>query len=601
MAALLLLGFGLRVFRLQWHNLWGDEAFSLAFSKQPLQLVLAAGAETHPPLYHALLHFWVPLVGQSLFALRFLSVLPGVLLVAMLFVLGRRMFGAPVGLLASGLCAISSFAIYYSQETRMYAWVACFCALALYADVRWQRTPARRWAALFLGATLAAIFTHYYAFFVLLAQTFCRFLWRRENPHIWTVWLRGQLLIALAYLPWVLAQIEFISAKASARWETLGARGLDEVWAGTLAAFGVGQTVSPLGRWMGIALLVPLAIGLRSAMQRSRRERVLVYGLFVSLVGAWLLGALMPFFSPRYLIVALPAYLVLLAVGLRASARPLALFWVLLALLANGRSLRNYFTDPLYAKGGYGDLMTYVHAHRRPGDGLLLQNGAQAPLYDYYGLHEPRGYNMPPWADAEMQPLLQSVSAEHERIWLVMYGDPSGYDPEHELERWLHQYAFRAYHGDYVDGSLDLFVSGEVVPGSVPEVRFGAMIALIGFSLVEGEHAPGGTLPLALAWRALDTMERDYTTFVHLVDGDDKLWAQVDSQPLGGTRPTSHWQYGETVIDRVALPLAGALPLGEYRLQVGWYDLESMQRLPAVGARSLADRAQLGVAKITSP
>ena len=217
MAALLLLGFGLRVFRLQRHNLWGDEAFSLAFSKQPLALVLAAGVETHPPLYHAMLHFWLLLAGQSLFALRFLSVVPGVLLLALLFALGRRFLGAPGGLLTAGLAAISSFAIYYSQETRMYAWVACFCALAMYADSRWQRARARGWAALFLAATLAAVFTHYYAFFVLLAQNLGRFRWRREDALRWRAWLRVQLLIALAYLPWALAQIGFIGGKASAR------------------------------------------------------------------------------------------------------------------------------------------------------------------------------------------------------------------------------------------------------------------------------------------------------------------------------------------------------------------------------------------------
>ena len=144
MAALLLLGFGLRVFRLQRHNLWGDEAFSLAFSKQPLAQVLAAGAETHPPLYHVLLHFWVSLTGHSLVVMRFFSVLPGGLLLALLFVLGRRMLGVPGGLLAAALCTVSSFAVYYSQETRMYAWVACFCTLAMYADSRWQRARERR-------------------------------------------------------------------------------------------------------------------------------------------------------------------------------------------------------------------------------------------------------------------------------------------------------------------------------------------------------------------------------------------------------------------------------------------------------------------------
>ncbi|MDP6225148.1 MAG: glycosyltransferase family 39 protein, partial [Anaerolineales bacterium] len=530
-------------------------------------------------------------------------VIPGMLLVPLTHVIGQRLFGRSGAALAAILTAFSSFAIYYSQETRMYAWVVAFSTLSVYASLRLQRqsSPRTKWSAVFLASTLAAAFTHYYAFLVLLAENLFM-IWRKHRQRRWLRrWIGMQAVAGLAFLPWALAHVDFIGGKASARWEALGAGGLDAVWAGTLAAFGAGETVSPLGRWLGIALLVPLAMGLRGALQRSRRERVLAYWLFVPLAAAWLLGPLMPFFFPRYLIVALPAYVLLLAGGLRASARPLVVFWLLLALLANGRSLRNYFSDPNFAKGGYGDLMAYVQVHRQPGDALLLQNGAQAALYDYYGQAEPRAYNMPPWDDAQMQPLLQSVSAQHERIWLLMYGDPVGYDPQHELERWLHQRAFRAFHGDYVGGSLDLFVQGEIVPSSVAEVRFGDVIALSGFGTGAGEHVPAGTLPLALAWRALRPMGRDYTAFVHLLDGEGKLWAQADSQPQGGTRPTSLWQPGETVIDRVALPLGAELPPGEYRLQAGWYQLADMQRLPAVGEGSLPDRAQLGLVTIAAP
>ena len=600
---ILLLAFALRVHGLEHHNIWGDEAFSIALGKQPLPQVVVPDQETNPPLYHILLHFWLSMAGDSILAVRYMSVIPGMLLVPLTHVIGQRLFGRPGAALAAILTAFSSFAIYYSQETRMYAWVAAFSTLSVYASLRLQRqsSPRIKWSAVFLASMLAAAFTHYYAFLVMLAENLFM-IWRKHHQRRWLRrWLGLQVVAGMAFLPWALAHTDFISAKASARWDALGAGGLDAVWAGTLAAFGAGETVSPPGRWLGIALLVPLAIGLRRALQRSRRERVLAYWLFVPLAGAWLLGPLMPFFFPRYLFVALPAYLLLLAAGLRASARPLAVFWLLLALLANGRSLRSYYSDSNYAKGGYGDLMAYVQEHRRPGDVLLLQNGAQAALYDYYGQTEPRAYNMPPWDDAQMQPLLHSVSAQHERIWLLMYGDPVGYDPQHELERWLHQRAFRAFHGDYVGGSLDLFVQGEIVPSSVAEVRFGDVIALSGFGTGAGEHVPAGTLPLALAWRALRPMGRDYTAFVHLLDGEGKLWAQADSQPQGGTRPTSLWQPGETVIDRVALPLGAELPPGEYRLQAGWYQLADMQRLPAVGEGSLPDRAQLGLVTIAAP
>ena len=93
-------------------------------------------------------------------------------------------------------------------------------------------------------------------------------------------------------------------------------------------------------------------------------------------------------------------------------------------------------------------------------------------------------------------------------------------------------------------------------------------------------------------------MDRDYTLFVHLVDNKGQLWSQIDSQPLGGTYPTSKWIDGETVIDKVALPLGRDLPSGNYYIEVGWYQLDSMERLTAAGAQSMYDKVELGIVEI---
>ncbi len=169
---LLLLAFALRVHGLEHHNIWGDEAFSIALGKQPLAQVVDPDQETNPPLYHILLHFWLAMVGDSVLAVRYLSVIPGMLLVPLTHVIGQRLFGRSGAALAAILTAFSSFAIYYSQETRMYAWVVAFSTLSVYASLRLQRqsSPRIKWSAVFLASMLAAAFTHYYAFLVLLAE-----------------------------------------------------------------------------------------------------------------------------------------------------------------------------------------------------------------------------------------------------------------------------------------------------------------------------------------------------------------------------------------------------------------------------------------------
>ena len=594
----LILSFGIRLFRIQHHNIWGDEAFSVAFSRQALNLVLSSGAETHPPLYHTLLHIWISLVGDSIFSLRYFSVLPGVTLVAIVFVIGRRLLGYQTGLLTAAMMGISSFAVYYSQEARMYSWVACFCAIALYAHLRWELTASGKWLFMFVIGMLAAVFTHYYSFFVLLAQNLYMFQQRKNSLHQWRKWIWVQVFIFLIYIPWAFAQLDFITSKASARWQELSIGGMNTVWVGTLTAFGVGETVAIYGQWLGVVLLIPLATGLRSTYSGSKQGIAVLYWLIVPLVCSLLVAPLMPFYHPRYLIVVLPAYLLLLANGFRSNTRLLGGTWLILFAVVNVMSLNNYFYNQQYAKGGYGDLIAYIQDHIQDEDGILLQNGAQAPLYEYYGIPEIKSYNMPPWDDPKMQPLLELISSQHQRMWLIMYGDAAGYDPDHMLEGWLHQRAFRSYHGDYVDGSLDLFVQGEIVSQNTIDIRFGEFILLSGFGLGKIDQDGADKLPVSLVWRALTKMDRDYTGFIHLLDSEGKLWSQVDSQPLGGTHPTSEWTEGETVIDKLALPLAPDLPSGNYRLVVGWYELASMERLPAFGEDSLYDKVDLGIVEI---
>lgn len=121
---------------------------------------------------------------------------------------------------------------------------------------------------------------------------------------------------------------------------------------------------------------------------------------------------------------------------------------------------------------------------------------------------------------------------------------------------------------------------------------FGDGIALVGYGI---EHPAEGELCLTLYWRAEGHPSRDYTVFVHLVDGRGVIVAQGDSQPLGGDYPTSAWAPGELVVDPHCIP--SRVEAGGLHWRVGLYDLSTMRRLPAYGPDGLqleADQVILG-------
>jgi hypothetical protein len=123
-------------------------------------------------------------------------------------------------------------------------------------------------------------------------------------------------------------------------------------------------------------------------------------------------------------------------------------------------------------------------------------------------------------------------------------------------------------------------------PERAQAARFGTSVELTGYDLREVVRAPGSPLQVTLHWHALETPDRNYHTFVHLLDTSGEILAQDDGPPGGGKVPVMGWLPGEYLIDQRSLWLPLDLADGEYRLGVGFYDPITGVRL---GERVLLD------------
>ncbi|MFB0546218.1 MAG: DUF2079 domain-containing protein [Anaerolineae bacterium] len=115
------------------------------------------------------------------------------------------------------------------------------------------------------------------------------------------------------------------------------------------------------------------------------------------------------------------------------------------------------------------------------------------------------------------------------------------------------------------------------------EANFGNAIKLLGYTASAENARPGDTLQLILYWQALDTVERPYTVFVHLLDEEGRIRAQEDSMPMSNLYPTDEWEAGEIVVDKYYdLKVDPATPPGEYVVEVGLYYWVTGERLPVL-------------------
>lgn len=194
------------------------------------------------------------------------------------------------------------------------------------------------------------------------------------------------------------------------------------------------------------------------------------------------------------------------------------------------------------------------------------------------------------------------VAAEHGRI-LAVFGEGSGGDLDQAGRDWLNEHGYRAW--DAWFGPTQLVVYGtadETEPLSIQPVgaALGENVRLLGYSLHEERLPSTGVLPLTLIWQAQGRIDQSYKVFVHLVDDKGQLVAQRDSEPGGGSKPTTAWAVGETITDRVGVLLPADTPPGEYQLRVGMYDPATMERLPVLDAEGqpLGDTIPLATVRV---
>ncbi|NLG26525.1 MAG: hypothetical protein GX557_01350 [Chloroflexi bacterium] len=645
----LLLALAVRLYRLDAQSLWNDEGTSVALALRDLGTIARdASHDIHPPLYYFMLHGWVRLFGTGEAPVRALSAIAGVGLVAGTWLYARRRGPGAAALAAVLLAALSPLQVYYSQEARMYAWVALWGLLSMLAFNRLlvALDEGRRrlvWSVWYVLATLAALYTHYYAVTLVFAQNAIALIWllahapTRSRPAadegapsgrslLWR-WIVVQLGVLLAYAPWLLY------AQAALRsWPAVSAPlSLTQVL-DLLRALALGLTVPARLRTL-VAALALWAVALMGVLPRRTLcqptgdrahapEPWYAAPLYLGMpVGAMLLLSLRrPMLNPKFLLLATPALYVLLGRGVArlggwvrrcwgtrprfAWARYSAIALATAAIAAPALlSLRALYTDPATYRDDYRAILAYVRATAGPSDALLVNAPGQMDTVDYYGAGHLAVCPLPqqrPLDRHATEDALQALSAAHPRIYGIFWGTDES-DPERVIEGWLDQHCFKTMDSWFGNVRLVVYAvplqpTDEIaVPRSE---QFGEQVRLLGYTLLTPAPSSGDILQLALYWEALQASERRLKVFVHLVDARGNIVAQRDSEPAGGSRPTSDWATGERIIDRYGLWIQPGTPPGVHTLRIGWYDPATGQRLMLSQAgRELGDA--LDMATIT--
>jgi 4-amino-4-deoxy-L-arabinose transferase-like glycosyltransferase len=382
--------FVLRLWNLGTQSLWHDEAWSVMSAYQPLRPI----DPNYPPFFTVLLGAWVTVAGDSVWAMRYWSLLFGVATVAVVALAARRWFGKRAAIIAATLVAVSPLLWVYAQEIRSYVLipiqVTILLALAEALLRPRDRIPRRVWVWLAL-VEIIMLYTHNLAVPVvawLNVVVVVVFLQRRDWPRLRT-WVLSQAGLFVLYLPWLVTQRSTGTPLNTP--PTVGLALLWDIWqsyfTGIKALVGADSQLMALTAALGV---MTLAGGL--ALLAYRRLRwtwlVLSQAILIPVFEVIIILAAHIDFHPRYFLAGLPATLILMAAGLDTLMRRRLLSGLgtvstlVLAIGIMARVASLVYSSPIYQHDDFRAIAQH-YATLGPDDAIIIPYGWE-PTLDYY-------------------------------------------------------------------------------------------------------------------------------------------------------------------------------------------------------------------------
>jgi len=625
----------LRFYQLDGSSLWHDEGNTWALIQRGFaEIARDAAADIHPPGYYWILKVWTSLFGISAYAMRSLSAVASLLLVYVVYAIGKSISVQPSGgathplpyfaLLAAWIVALNPFQIFYSQEARMYALLALESAALFWALLtlqRKQRISAQQasghdWfngpSVAYVLIGVAGLWTHY-SFPIVLAATGLAYLivWVLESWKSQWQWASLlhfvvlNFLILLAFLPWLPTAIESLLNWPKGGVAVPMAEGL-MITLRTLLFGPLRHVPEPLWPWLTAAALLPL-FGI-FALRGRRGAIALALWLLASIGLMFGLGLFSDAFL-KFLLVASPAWCLLVAAvphivdGKVRLVLTIQFVLVLAALLLAALTLPAYYDDA-NARDNYAGVARYVEAVADPSVDLVLLNApGQEEVWSYYDPGVPTlalPSERPADPDATVVKMADAASSASQIFALFWAMDEA--DPDGIVEGWLDRNAFKGI--ESWQGNMRFvtytMASDLVCQSSGNSLRFtgssSPLFALEEFCRPDEQQsvAPGESVLVGLRWRSLTETEDSYKVSLQLLNEHDQVIAQQDSEPGGGSSPTSTWQVGDSVSDNHGLWVPFGTPPGELRLSLAFYDAATGERL----ATGEGDAAALGKVQI---
>ncbi|MBV7332489.1 hypothetical protein KFU94_30525 [Chloroflexi bacterium TSY] len=595
---ILFVAFALRAYHLDFQSFWSDEGISLQRSSQDLGDMLDNMPVEHVPGYFVFLHFWLLLTGHQDFSVRFLSLWPSVLAVALIYRFTlelssssthsrgiHTLWGRYTSCAAAALLAVNGFQIWYAQEARMYSWLLA-TSLASHLFL-WRLLAHRKQAPVsttigYILSTATTVYLHFYGFLTPIVQILYVLVWfiikRDWQTLCW--WIGSGVATLILFLPWLpraLGILEFSGWRpAGDPWRI--------PWRYLVAYTGSSTLPSDWENWLPWLYLILILMGL--IVWTRQRAMAALFLFFITILSIGLVLGLAlrnPDFHERYSIMISAPLLILVAGGsggllwprIQSTIRLLPPVLILMGLLiVNGYALNRLYYDESLHKPDFHGAAWRIQHYEKEGDVILVDgpdpqkvflhyyrdiyHGA-APVHDLRSLQGQSG--------EEIAQMLAAATENATRAWELLYFHGPG-----PVQHWLATHGWTTAPSDHNDIRIILYgLPGVHLDANELGIAFGPDLILERSKINGTTFEAGDLLYVTTEWQVRNVLP-DYKFSLRLQDQSGNLIMARDYVPLNWFAPTSTWGADMDGIDRRGLILPENLSTGQYRITLRLYD-----------------------------
>ena len=407
---ILLLAAALRFYKLGYASLWLDEAETIRLSSLPWSSLWITDYDNTPPLYYTVIHFLLKL-GHGEFLLRVPSAAFGVLSIAIMYLVTRKISGSTAALITALVLSLSFHNIEYSQEARAYSLLGLCLSVSVLGltmlSVRWNGSCSgftfykflKSGGGLYALGLISALYTHNAAVFYWFGvQVFFLAWWIRPfrfSRSCLVSWGAINLVVLVLWMPWLNVSLQLIERgtftwlkqadpeTAFATWRAIhGFRAVDS-----------GQPYVDL-----LAVIAALA-GIYS-LRRNIAIGVLFFSLLIiSSLATWAYGLVAtPVYMLRTVLWGSLISAALVGIGISSLPRAVGAGMLFIFLAAGARGVYEYFNTNFAENEHWRSVVAVFDDHKKPNDILLFREGYMSVPFFYYVNKESPGWDIYSWS-----------------------------------------------------------------------------------------------------------------------------------------------------------------------------------------------------------